>query len=142
MRCSFIAPNIIACGSRPARKRCSTPGCRRAADLACDYPIIRARSLEPTPKRGDARLHRQHRVLFFVWSVSLEGSGSVSICQQDPNTELRPGKLQDASFEDWFAKTDPTCDRPVCSRCTVNGGGGLDFCGAHVRARPAAMGGT
>lgn len=62
MKCTpmRIGPNgeaAIVCGSRRARQ-CSVKGCRRKGTIECDYPVER----EPTaPKRGDARLHLQHR---------------------------------------------------------------------------------
>lgn len=134
MHCRLVAPGIIVCGSRRKLKDCSTPGCRNKAELACDHPIIRARSLEPKPKRGDCRLHREHKLLFFVWSVNPDGTLTVS--QSDPGNEFRPAVLQDVTEDRWFEVSDPTCDRPVCRRCAVQSGG-LDYCGAHGRALPA-----
>jgi len=117
-------PIGIACGRTP-HKKCSTPGCTHHADKLCDHPIER----NDPPKRGDVRLHREHRVLFHVWAV--EGD-AVTIAQQPPGS--RCVHVQTVTRADWFAKSAATCDRPICSRCAVSAGPDRDICPPHARA--------
>jgi hypothetical protein len=130
MRCTPIKMGngaaAIVCTSGDRRKPCATPGCRGRADLVCDHPVER----RDEAKRGDSRLHKEHKLLFFVWSVN---GDTVTISQQDPATTFRPGITQTVPIADWLAKADATCDRPVCSRCAVRVGD-LDLCGVHARA--------
>lgn len=123
----------FVCGSRTRRPKCSTPGCGRAADLECDAPVERNRVQdEPGPKLGDARLHRLHNVVFYVWAVEGE---SVRI-----STSPRPGYgvSQTTTILEWLSKTVGTCDRPVCRGCAVKSGK-LDFCAAHGRQQARSV---
>ena len=92
MRCTPFHDPIsgasgFICGSRRSAPKCSTPGCGKRADLECDAPVERNRVQdEPLPKRGEARLHRLHNVVFYVWSLArVEGIDHVT-CQM-------PGKV-------------------------------------------------
>jgi len=118
-------PIGIACGRIPHRK-CSTPGCSNHAGKLCDYPVER----NDPPKRGDARLHREHNLLFYVWGV--EG-GSITISQRDPGAGSGCGVTQTVTVADWFAKSRASCDRPTCHKCSVSVGPDQDYCAAHAR---------
>lgn len=126
MHCTNPAPGVWLCGSRPKRKRCSTPNCGNWSELECDHPVTR--KTKPTPERGDARLHREHKRIFYVWHCE---DDQVSVSQTAPG--LQHPVLQHVTVEDWFAKTDATCNRPICRSCAVRVGE-LDYCGAHGRA--------
>jgi hypothetical protein len=116
------------CGPRRRSPKCSTPDCSRSSELECDAPV--ARKDERLPRRGDARLHREHSVVFYVWQlVSVEGVDHVEISTAQPGHH---GTRQTVSVDDWFRKTSATCDRPVCRRCAVRSGS-LDLCAAHGR---------
>jgi hypothetical protein len=116
------------CGSRQRAPKCSTPGCNRSADLECDAPV--ERNGQRLPRRGDARLHREHSVVFYVWRlVSVEGVDHVEVSTAQPGHH---GTRQTVSVDDWFRKTTATCDRPVCCSCAVRSGT-LDLCAAHGR---------
>lgn len=117
-------PIGIACG-RVDHKRCSTPGCANHAGKLCDYPVER----NDPPKRGDARMHRERNLVFYVWTVD---NGEVTISQNPPD-RLRAGGLQTVSIADWFAKSQATCDRPTCQKCSVSVGPDQDYCAAHGR---------
>lgn len=118
----------IVCGIRAPR--CSTPGCGRKAELECDHAVQR-KTPPKRPKRGDARVHREHRVIFYVWRVEGE-QVNISIAQPGKH-----GTIQTVPIADWFAKTDATCDRPICSGCCVRVGR-LEYCQAHGRAVTAS----
>lgn len=132
MRCTpFVSADGtmsgFICGSRQHLPKCSTPDCSNRAELECDAPVERNRlEDEPRPKRGDARLHRLHNVVFYVWAVEGE---SVRISTSQPGS----GVSQTATIDEWLRKTVATCDRPVCRRCAVRQGK-LDICPAHARA--------
>lgn len=125
-------PVAIVCG--PVRRpKCSTLGCRRSAGLECDHPVERPADSEALPKRGDARLHRERKVVFYVWSlVSVEGVDHVTISTHQPGSRCS-GVLQTVSVDDWFRKTMATCDRALCERCAVKVGS-LDVCPEHAAA--------
>ncbi len=136
MRCTAFHDPIsgasgFICGSRRSAPKCSTPGCGRRADLECDAPVERNRVQdEPLPKRGDARLHRLHNVVFYVWSLTqVEGIDHVTISTKQPGYG---GTTQTVSVTEWHSKTIGTCDKPVCRSCAVRVGE-LDYCGAHSR---------
>lgn len=124
MKCTpmRVGPNgevAIVCGSRRTRT-CSVKGCRRQATVDCDYPVER----EPgEPKRGDARLHKERRVIFYVWSTT---GTHVNISTKPPGSRSA-GVLQTVTVEEWHRKSSATCDKPVCSRHAVRDGG-LDYC--------------
>ncbi len=137
MKCEtmFVGPGVMAivCGRRQPRKRCSTPGCGALADLECDWAV--AGRPKPTPKRGDARVHRKHGIVFYVHEVQTnpDDPDDHLICIATSQPGARPIKSpQTVTEEDWYFKTDATCDRPVCRRCAVRSGT-LDFCAAHGR---------
>lgn len=116
----------FVCGSRRQLPKCSSPDCSNRAELECDAPVERNRLQdEPRPKRGDARLHRLHNVVFYVWG--LEGE-AVRISTSQPGY----GVSQTVTIDEWYRKTIGTCDRPVCRRCAVRSGK-LDLCAAHGR---------
>lgn len=130
MRCTFF-PGGVICSGRRSLPKCSTPGCRNRADKSCDAPVTRENP--PAPKPGDTRLHREHKIVFYVWTVDAEAS-TVIIGQSPPPL---PGQRpciapQKRSFAEWFAKSDATCDRPICSRCATEAGE-LDLCQPHAR---------
>ena len=114
----------FACGPAHRRPKCSTPGCNGRGELECDAVVERPRT---APTRDDIRLHRKHQLPFRILSVDT-GAGQVSVSRHDGR-----GVLQVVTIDEWFAKTDATCDRPVCRRCAVSVGG-LDYCGVHGRA--------
>jgi hypothetical protein len=114
----------IACG-RVDFKKCSTPGCTNHANKLCDYPVER----NDPPKRGDARLHREHKLIFYVWTVD---EHEVTISQKPPGG-FGTGVLQTVPIADWFAKSQATCDRPTCQKCSVSVGPDRDYCAAHGR---------
>ncbi len=140
MRCSSVylgnGVGAIVCGSRSRLPKCSTPGCSGKGELECDAPVERNRVQdEPLPKRGDARLHRLHNVVFYVWSLKqVDGVDHVTISMRPPG---HGGVLQTVPVSEWHAKTIGTCDKPVCRRCAARVGE-LDYCGAHARALTAA----
>lgn len=121
----------FVCGPRRRMPNCSTPGCRGRAELECDAPVERNRVQdEPLPKRGDARLHRLHNVVFYVHALrQVEGVNHVTISTKQPGCG---GALQTVPVTDWLSKTIGTCDKPVCRSCAVRVGE-LDYCGAHGR---------
>jgi hypothetical protein len=114
----------IVCGST-RHKKCSTPGCHGHADRLCDYPVQR----QDPPKRGDARLHIERNVVFYVWSVKAD---AITISPSEPGSR-RHGVLQTVTLAEWFTKSTATCDRPICARCAVRVGPDRDLCGAHAR---------
>lgn len=118
---------IVCTRRRERRKRCSTPGCHNWADRECDHPVKKRTT--PTPKAGDARLHREQQAIFWVHAVLPDGKLSVSPTSVD---DPKP-KTTAVTVEAWLAKTDATCCRPVCSRCAVRVGR-LEYCGPHGRA--------
>lgn len=133
MRCTpFNLGNGVSgfiCGSRARLPKCSTPGCPGKGELECDAAVERKSPAQP--KRGDAGLHREHKVVFFVWSLSnVEGVDHVTISTAAPGHH---GALQTVPVAEWFRKTTATCDKPVCRRCATSVDG-LDFCGPHARA--------
>lgn len=125
MRCTWLAPNVVVCGTSGGR-RCSTPGCARVGELACDHPVKR----DTPPKVGDARLHRVHRVIFYIWLI--EGD-EVTVGKRRPGHRYA-GRCQVVTLAELAERSDPTCDKPVCKRCAGRDGE-LDYCGAHARAR-------
>lgn len=140
MRCTPIdlgngVTGIVCTRGRGSLPACSTPGCRRKGRLECDHPVEREHPA--VPKRGDARLHRKHGVVFYVWSVT---GDQVTVSTGQPGASRSAGMLQTVSLADWWAKTSATCDRPICERCSVRRGG-LDICPAHARAGEGGMSG-
>lgn len=134
MRCTWLAPNVVVCGGRGRSPTCSTPGCKRRGTLECDCPVER----EPTlPRPGDARLHRERKVLFYVWRlVQVAGVDHVVISTKPPGDSC--GVRQTVTVDDWHRKSSATCDRPICTRCRVQVGP-LDYCPAHARAKEATL---
>lgn len=139
MRCHFF-PGGVVCTSGRNYPKCSTPGCRNRAPLSCDAPVQRENP--PAPKRGDTRLHKEHKLVFYVWAV--EGD-QVEISQSPlplPG-QRRAHAPQKVSIADWFRKSDATCDRVLCPGCATKVGE-LDMCGPHAREAtkelPAAAG--
>jgi hypothetical protein len=114
----------VACGPKPRRPKCSTPGCNGRGELECDAVVERPRE---APKRDDVRLHKKHQLPFRILAVDT-AAGQVTVTRHDGG-----GALQAVSIDEWFSKTDATCDRPVCRRCAVSVGS-LDYCGVHGRA--------
>jgi len=114
--------SAIVCTGRRRRRQCSTPGCRNDATLDCDWAVQRRQRREP--RVGDARVHDEHRVIFYV----------VHVVGQRVKVSTRPdgGIMTMVTFDDWLGKTSPTCNRAVCPRCSVRDGR-LDLCGAHGR---------
>lgn len=128
MRCQFLGGGVIVCGGRQRLPNCSTPGCHGKGELSCDHPVTR----NAQPKRGDTRVHKAHQVVFYVWTVNPDGT--LTIASRPP--PLRPERgAQTVTVAEWFAKSDATCDRPVCKACAVHVGT-LDYCAAHARALP------
>jgi len=130
MRCEPFEHNgvvgFVCSSGRGARPRCSTPRCRRAARLECDAAVDRPHP--DVPRRGDARLHREHRVIFYVWSVR---ETEVTVSTGAPGTGCARGVLQTVPLADWWAKTTATCDAALCEQCATRIGA-LDYCAAHA----------
>jgi hypothetical protein len=129
MACYNPSPGVWICGARSRRKRCSTPNCGGYSELECDAPVQKRPG---TPKVGDARLHRERQAIFYVHRIDGE-----SLHISSKSTDVPGAPLQQVTREEWFAKTDATCDRPICRRCAVRVGR-LDYCGAHGRAAKQA----
>jgi hypothetical protein len=132
VRCQFLGGGVIVCGGRQRLPNCSTPGCRRKGELSCDHPVQR----NAQPKRGDTRVHKEHQIVFYVWWLHPEQGDVITIGAKPPplpGSSKRGG--QTIPIADWFAKSDATCDRPVCSSCSTRVGQ-LDLCQAHARALP------
>lgn len=128
MHCRFFRGGVV-CTSRRSLPKCSTPGCRNRAELTCDYPVKRAAE----PKRGDARLHRFHKRIFYVWYVD---GDKVGLSESPPPLRLEEALRapQEVTLAELAERSDPTCDRPVCSKCAVQRSG-LDFCRTCVRGQ-------
>lgn len=129
MRCSdYVMPDgshAIVCGGGPRKRTCSTRGCRRKEAFTCDHPV--EREVPDAPVKGDARVHREHQRVFYIHLV--HGNATVTISQSPPGSrEIRFPQTVDVT--DWFAKTSPTCDEPVCVQCAGHLGA-LDLCAAH-----------
>jgi hypothetical protein len=124
----------FVCGRREPRKRCSS--CKQNwADLECDAGVVKPNASR-MPKRGDARVHRQHAVVFYVHGTQQNPDDPsdmlVMIATTAPGE--RPVKNpHTATAEDWYFKTDATCDRSICRACATRIGK-LDFCPPHARA--------
>lgn len=114
---------VITCTSGRKTKSCSTPGCGGRGTQECDHPVKR----EGTPKVGDARLHVERKVIFYIRAI--EGD-TLKVSTQPPGGS---GLVQTTTIAEWFAKTDATCSRAMCKRCAVRVGG-LEYCAAHGRA--------
>ncbi len=145
MACSTLhddtgKPVAIVCGPRTRRRKCSTPGCARPTDLECDAAVERkpVGGVDPCPQRGDARVHKVHGIVFYVWRVvgDYGFDAQVVISTKQPGSRCG-GTQQTVSTSEWFAKTSATCDRPVCVRCVVRQGQ-LDLCAAHGRQQQEA----
>jgi hypothetical protein len=129
MRCTFLPGGVIVCGSRGRLPSCSTPGCRGKGELSCDHAVKR----DKPPKAGDARLHRTHGVVFYVWAIDGDEVTLSTAPLPVPGQRRSPGS-QVVTLAELAERSDPTCDRPVCKRCAGHDGE-LDFCGAHARDR-------
>lgn len=111
--------------SEPRHPKCSTPGCRKAGKMQCDFAVLREH--DGVPKVGNARVHKVHNHIYFVRRV--HENGTVTISSSPPGSaELR--WPQTVSVADWFAKTSATCDKHVCPTCAGHVGS-LDFCAEH-----------
>ena len=129
MKCTFIPEaGMILCGSRQRRKRCS---CGELADLECDWPIRRFESHDVEPKRTSARVHLKQWRIYYVHDVHT-GEKLVRVAEKPPSFTPYRGKLTECTWAEWYTKTAPTCDRPVCRRCVARWGK-LEFCAAHGR---------
>lgn len=131
MKCRTIVMGegvvAIVCGRRESRKRCS---CGELTDLLCDYPIGEKGKPKP-PKVGDARTNIHNRKVFYVHAVNV-GDRVVSVGLKPPSFSAWTGQLFWLGWDQWFDRTRPACDRPVCRRCVVRHGT-LDICAAHGR---------
>ena len=83
---------------------------------------------------GDARVHLEHKRVFYVRMIHSDGTVSVSLVPPG-SKEIRA--LRNVSVADWFLKTAPTCDEPVCARCAKQDGA-LDLCKEHQCHDPPA----
>lgn len=130
MKCETVVMGggvvMIVCGRRESRKRCS---CGELTDLLCDYPIGERGEPKP-PKVGDARTNIHNRKVFYVAVDASTRMVVVSTAQRAFGAgAATPYHL---GWDQWFDRTRPGCDRPVCRRCVVKLGT-LDICAAHGR---------
>jgi hypothetical protein len=131
MRCTFHGNGVITCGSRGRLPSCSTPGCRGKGELSCDHAVKR----DKPPKAGDARLHRKHGVVFYIWAV--EGDEvTLSTAPLPVPGQRRSPASQVVTLAELAERSAPTCDRAVCRGCAVRVGE-IDLCGAHGREHAA-----
>lgn len=130
MRCHFF-PGGVVCTSRRSLPNCSTPGCRNKADKSCDHPVKRTKA----PKAGDTRVHRTHRIVFYIHAIEGErvtlGTQPLALPGQ-----RHGGAVQTVTLAELAERSDPTCDRPMCGLCAVQHGQ-LEYCGVHGREHQA-----
>ena len=73
------------------------------------------------------------------YTVDLQGGGHAIVCTRGRRPivcsvcRLPGNKLCD--FPLMGAKTGKTCDRPLCDRCAISGGKGIDYCPTHARMK-------
>lgn len=87
------------------------------------------------PKVGDARVHRQRAVIFYVHEVQTNPGDPDDqiVCIATTPPGVKPVRnAQSVKAEEWYFKTDATCNRPICKGC-AHRVGNLEYCGAHAR---------